>query len=211
MSVSPANQSETINVSDSRTITNVNMTNVTKLNSTNYIMWSRQVHALFDGYDLAGHLDGSVEIPPPTIDNDDVFSTNPLFLVWKRQDRLIYSALLGAISTSLQPLLSAAQTANEIWTTLSSTYAKPSRAHFKQLWQQLKHWKKEEETIDDYLLGLTTRFDQIALLGKPLDHGDQIEYVIEGLPEKYKVVIDQIEGRDTPPTLTEVHERLLNH
>ena len=54
MSVSPANQSETINVSDSRTITNVNMTNVTKLNSTNYIMWSRQVHALFDGYDLAG-------------------------------------------------------------------------------------------------------------------------------------------------------------
>ena len=25
------------------------------------------------------------------------------------------------------------------------------------------------------------------------------------------MVIDQIEGRDTPPTLTEVHERLLNH
>lgn len=139
MSASPATQSETINVSDPNTITNVNMTNVTKLNSTNYIMWSRQVHALFDGYDLAGYLDGSMVTPPPTVDTEGTLSLNPAYLLWKRQDRLIYSALIGAISTSLQPLLSVAQTASDIWTTLSSTYAKPSRAHFKQLRQQLKH------------------------------------------------------------------------
>lgn len=27
----------------------------------------------------------------------------------------------------------------------------------------------------------------------------------------YKLVVGQIEGKDTPPSITEVHERLLNH
>lgn len=198
-------------MSASHTLLNVNMTNVTKLNATNFLMWSRQVHALLDGYDLAGYVDGSMVVPSSTVTENQTSVVNPDYLLWKRQDRLIYSALLGAISTSLQPLLSTATTAAEIWSTLKSTYAKPSRAHFKQLKHQLKNWKKEAKTIHDYFQGLTTRFDQIALLGKPLDHEDQIVFVLEGLPEEYRPIIDQIEGRDTPPSLTEVHERLLNH
>lgn len=114
MSSSPAYHSETINVSDNQTILNVNMTNVTKLTSTNFVMWSRQVHALFDGYDLAGFIDGSVIIPPPTLTTEGTIATNPAYTLWKRQDRLLYSALLGAISTSLQPILSTATTAAEI-------------------------------------------------------------------------------------------------
>ena len=62
-----------------------------------------------------------------------------------------------------------------------------------------------------YFHGLTTRFDQLALLGKPLDQEDQIEHIVEGLPEDYKTVADQIVGREAPPSLTEIHEKLLNH
>lgn len=65
-------------------------------------------------------------------------------------------------------------------------------------------------TIMAYVQGLTTKFDQISLLGKPLDHEDQIDHIIAGQPEDYKPVIDQIESRETPPSITEVHERLLN-
>lgn len=111
------------------------MTNVTKLNSTNFLMWSRQVHALFDGYDLAGYLDGSVVIPPSTMTANGTTSANLAYLLWKHQDRLIYSALLGAISISIQPVLSTTATVAEIWMTLSSTYAKPSRAHYSRA-----HW-----------------------------------------------------------------------
>lgn len=56
--------------------------------------------------------------------------------------------------------------------------------------------------------GITTR---VALLGKVLDSEDQIEYVLGGLPEEYKQIVDQLESRDTPPTLSELHEKLLNH
>lgn len=90
------------------------------------------------------------------------------------------------------------------------TYSKPSRAHVKQIKQQIQSWKKGSKSINEYFQGLTTRFDELALLGKALDHEDQIEYILDGLQEEYKTMADQIDGRDTPPSLPEIHEKLLN-
>lgn len=67
------------------------------------------------------------------------------------------------------------------------------------------------KTIDKYMHGLTTLMDQLAILGKPLDHEDQVKHILDTLPAEYKHVDDQIEGKDTPPLLAKVHERLLNH
>lgn len=75
------------------------------------------------------------------------------------KDRLIYSALLGAITLPIQPLVSRALTAAQVWETIASTYAKPSRAHIKNLRNQLKLWKKESKTIDVFVQGITTRVD----------------------------------------------------
>lgn len=208
---SPALSSETIAVSTTTTLLNINMTNVTKLTSSNFLMWSRHVHAHLDGYDLAGYLDESTLVPDITITGDDgAIATNPAYTLWKRQDRLIYSALLGAITMTLQPILSTATTAAEIWTILKTTYAKPSRGHVQQIRQQLRSWKKGTKSIDEYYQGLTTRFDELALFGKALDSEDQIEHILNGLPEEYKTLADQIEGQDMPPSLTEIHEKLLN-
>ena len=198
-------------VSGTTSLLNLNMTNVTKLTATNFLMWSRQVLALLDGYDLAGYVDGSAIIPPATNDTDSVLTANPAYTIWKRQDKLIYSALLGAITVSIQPILSTAATSAQIWEILSATYAKPSRGHIKQLREKIKTWEKGTKTIDVYVQGLTTRFDQVALLGKPYDLKDQIEHILEGLQEEYKKLVDQIESRDSTPTVAELHEKLLNH
>lgn len=195
---------------NTNTVLHVNMTNVSKLTTTNYLMWSLQVRALLDGHALADHLDGSIT-PAATQTIGDLTTTNPAYTMWKRQDQLIYSTLLGAISTPLQPLVSRATASSQIWSTLASTYAKPICGHIKQHKTQLKNWVKGSKTIDEYLQGVTTRLDQLAILGKYMDHEDQVEIILEGLPEEYKPVVDQIEGKDTPPTITEIHERLLNH
>lgn len=57
--------------------------------------------------------------------------------------------------------------------------------------------------------GLAIRFDKLALLGNPVQHEEQIEFILQGLPEDYKSVVDQMEGRDVSPSLTVVHEKLL--
>ncbi|XP_019092286.1 PREDICTED: uncharacterized protein LOC109129111 [Camelina sativa] len=178
---------ESITVSDNPTLLSVNMTNVTRLTTTNFLMWSRQVHALLNGYALAGYLDGSSIPPSLTITSDvGVVSPNPAFLLWQRQDQLIYSALLGAISVSIQPILSTTETSAQIWKKLSLTYANPSRGHVQQLRQQVRQWKKGTKTIDEFVQGLVTRFDQLALLGKPIDIEDQVDYLVDGLSEDYK-------------------------
>ncbi|XP_010412615.1 PREDICTED: uncharacterized protein LOC104698941 [Camelina sativa] len=202
--------SETV-TPNSEALLNVNMTNVARLTPTNYIMWSRQVHALIDGYGLASYLDGFKVFPADTVTVDGTSSPNPAYVNCVCQEKLLYSALLGAISVSIQPILSRAHTTAEIWTTLASTYAKTSRGHIRQIKLQLKNWKEDTKTIDAYLQGLTTRFDELALLGKSLDHEDQVEIILEGLPEEYKTIVDQVEGRDTPPTITELYEKLINH
>ncbi|CAA7043636.1 unnamed protein product [Microthlaspi erraticum] len=207
---SPASGNEAI-VINNQTLLNVNMTNVTKLTTTNYLMWSRQVHALLDGYDLASYINGSTTAPSATVTNGDITSANPEYTHWIRQDKLVYSGLLGVISPTIQPLLSRASTAAEIWETLAATYAKPSRGHIKQLKHQLKSSTKGSKSIDEYVQGLTTIFDKLAILGKVIEHEDQVESILEGLPEEYKTVVDQIEGRDEPPSIADVHERLLNH
>lgn len=99
--------------------------------------------------------------------------------------------------------------AAEMWKIIAFTYAKPNIGHIQQLKHQLKQYSKGDKTIDEYLQGLTTRFDQLALLGKPIEHEDKINYILKGLPEDYKSVVDQVESRDTSPTITEVHEKLL--
>ena len=164
-----------------------------------------------DGYDLASFVDGSKPILPEVITVDGQDTPNPEYVFNKRQEKLIYSALLDAISQSIQPLLSKANTSAEIWTTLASTYANPSRGHIKQIHNQLKNWKKGTKSISEYLQGVSTRVDELALLGKVFDLEDQIEFALDGLPEEYKQISDQIESRDNPPTFNKLHEKLLNH
>ncbi|XP_010507647.1 PREDICTED: uncharacterized protein LOC104784298 [Camelina sativa] len=182
------------------------MANVTKLIPTNYLMWKLQV----SGYGLLGYLDGSIVIPSATTTTNDVTLPNPEFDLWKRQDNLLYSSLLGFISLSVQPLLSRITSSAAIWTTLAETYTQPSRGHVQQLRDQLRLWKKADRTIDEYFQGLTTHFDTLANLGKPMDHEDQIELILDGLPDDYRLIVDHIESRDAPPSLAYVHERLLN-
>lgn len=175
------------------------------------MMWSLRVHALLENYDLAHHLDGSKPPPAATITAGDITSVNPAYNLWKRQDKLIYSSLIGVISVTIQPTLARSQSTSDIWCILASIYAKASKGHIKQIKHQLKQWTKGTKSIDEYLQGLTMKFDQLALLCKHVDHEDQLEYAFEGLPEEYKTVVNQLEGRDVSPSLTEAHEKLLNH
>lgn len=170
-------------IDDSKSVLNINMVNITKLNSTNFMTWNLHFHALLDGYNLAGYIDGTTTELDKTTTLDDVITINPDHTKWRRQDRLIYSGLLGTLSPSIQALVTNTKTSRDVWKSLSATYATPSRGHIQQLRPQLKTFTKGDKTIDDYMRSLTTRFDQLALLGKSLDHEDKIEYIIDGLPE----------------------------
>lgn len=147
----------------------INLSNITKLTTTNYITWSLQIRTLLEGYDLHGFIDGTSPSSQPKVTSGDTTSTNPAYLTWKRQDRLIFFALLGAISPSLLLLLTLTYSFKEAWGLLANIYAKPSCRRIKQIKDQIKTYTKGTKRVSEYMQFIRTRADELALLGKPMD------------------------------------------
>ena len=54
------------------------------------------------------------------------------------------------------------------------------------------------------------RADQLAALGKPLDHENLIDKILNGLDDDYKTIADIVQNRKTPILFDELHEKLIN-
>lgn len=194
-------------------ITIVNFPATLKLTSTNYLGWKTQIEALLHGLDLYRYIDDTHPAPLPTTAADGTVTPHPDFQKWFRQYRLLFGALVGSLSPQIIPLITNASSSLEVWKTLASTYASPSRGHIKQLQYRLKQISKtSNQTITDYMQNVKTIVDELAILGKKLDQEDQIDVVINGLdPNTYKPVIDAIHARDSTISFNELHEKLINH
>ncbi|CAH9148740.1 unnamed protein product [Cuscuta epithymum] len=143
----------------------VNLGNVIKLSPTNYISWKLQIQSILTGYGLDGFLDGSHPCPPATINTNGVIHPNPAHVSWIRQDKLLFGALIGTLTSSVVSLITRANTTKDAWNTLSSVYAQPSRGHIKQLKSQLKKYSKGSKTITEYMHFIKNAADELALLG----------------------------------------------
>lgn len=148
--------------------------------------------------------------PDAVTTNNGLAEPNPAYLPWRRQDRLLYSAIIGAISLPVQPLVASATTTHEVWSTLNLIFGTPTRGHIKQLKFQIKSCNKGTKTISEYLRLIKTKADELALLGKPMDQEDLIEQILAGLSDDYKSEIDAINGRDCLISFSELTEKLLN-
>jgi hypothetical protein len=146
-----------------------------KITSTNYISWKLQFETLFIRYDLIGYIDGSTPCPPNTITADNITTTNPSHKLWIRQDKLLLNALIDSISPTIIPFIACAGTAQEAWTILANTYAKPSRGRIKQVKNQLKNPSKGSRTITEFLHSVKANADELAILGAPMDPEDLTE------------------------------------
>ncbi|XP_021746812.1 uncharacterized protein LOC110712647 [Chenopodium quinoa] len=189
----------------------VHFHNAIKLTPTNYIAWKTHLQATLLGYDLDKFVDGTFPSPPASITTaEGTSATNPAALPWFRQDRLVFGALVGTLSPDLVPLVSQSETAKEAWDILASTYANPSRGHFKQIKDHLAKITKGNLSISEYMQAIKQCIDRLASMGKPMDPEDIIDKVLFGLDyEVYKPVIDAVNARDSPISFEELHEKLI--
>ncbi|XP_010545858.1 PREDICTED: uncharacterized protein LOC104818098, partial [Tarenaya hassleriana] len=189
---------------------NINVSNVSKLMTMNYITWSVQIRALLQGYNLDCFLDPANN-QPATLSVDNAVTANPKYGPWFRQDRLVFSALLGSVSPSCQALIASAASSGDAWQTLATTYGRSSRGHLKQIKDQLRRFTKGTKSIDEYMHFYKVKADELSLLGKPLDHEDLLDFILVGLGDDFKPVKDVVHAKDSPMSFIELHEKLLNH
>lgn len=92
------------------------------------------MEAFLDGYDLLKYPDGSLPALSKTITTTaetQVTTENPAYQTCRRQDLLIYGALLTTFSNEVTSLVSQTKTSHGLWNLLKNTYAKAYRNHLK--------------------------------------------------------------------------------
>lgn len=123
-----ATNAETIDSTQS--LLNVNIVNITKLNSTKFMIWNLQVNTLLDGYDFAGYLVGSTWVHAQMIHNDGEATINPPYTKWRRQDRVICSGLISTLSPYLQALVTNIKSSHECGSLSAPPKILPAMATF---------------------------------------------------------------------------------
>jgi len=190
----------------------ITLGSVTKLLPTNYLNWQLQIEAFLDGHDLLKYPDGSLPAPSKTITTTaetPVTTENPAYQTWRRQDRLIYGALLTTLSNEVASLVSQTKTSHGIWTLLKNTYAKASRSHLKKLKERLRTTSKGTQSITTYMHFLKQTCDLLASLGSPVSIEDMTDYILRDLDDGYRSVIDGMNARDNPITFDDLLQKLL--
>ena len=79
-----------------------------------------------------------------------------------------------------------------------------------QIKDELKHAIKGSQEITEYMQFIKCRADQLTALGKPLDHEDLIDKILDGLDDDYKTIVDIVQNRETLILVDELHEKLIN-
>ena len=141
----------------------------------------------------------------PTIIVESKETKNPKHNHWIRQDKLLFGAFIGTLSSQLVPLVSQITTSNELFDVLHKTYATPSRGHIKQLKDQFNNTIKGNRTITEFMQAIKTCADNLATLGRKMDHEDIIGQVLFGLDSDCNNIKESINGRDNPISFEELH------
>lgn len=178
----------------------------TKLTQTNFLVWRTQVQSTLIGLGVLGYLDGTI-IAPSKLQTDG--KTNPAFLIWNRQDKIILSAMLGSCHEAIQPLISTAETAKEMWDRLVPLYANKSRSRIISLKSHLHNNPCNSRPIAEYLQDIRSTADELALAGHPISDDDLVLHVLTGLGDDYKDIGAAIKIRESSMTFGELHENLL--
>nr|GMD24035.1 Retrovirus-related Pol polyprotein from transposon RE1 [Ipomoea batatas] len=138
--------------------------------------------------------------------------TSSNYFTWKIQLEaiLIGYDLKHFIYGTIGPHILSARTSREAWNILANTYARPTRDHIKQLKDQLKNIIKGGSTVTEYMHHIKRVVDELVILGKPMEHEDITDKILDGLDSDYQSVINAVNGRDSIISFEELHEKLIN-
>ncbi|CAH9121857.1 unnamed protein product [Cuscuta epithymum] len=202
--------------SDTEVITLTAPTNLPiKLTAANFPVWRKQVETTFTGFDLLGYITGTLR-PPPKFTDEANKVPNPCYFTWYRQDQILISAILGSCTESVQPLLSSANTAQEAWDILASSYASASPGRILALKSKLSKNPRGTRSIAEYMKDMQQIASDLALAKSPVSDADLLISIVNQLGDSYQSIVSALRVRNTPTTMLELsgiledHERLLH-
>ncbi|KAJ1422579.1 gag-polypeptide of LTR copia-type [Sesbania bispinosa] len=182
-----------------------------KLDETNFLVWKHEAISTIKGYKLQKFITKDGGMPKKFLTNEDeeLENLNTEFVNWEQQDQLLISWLLASMSKRLTTRVVGCEYTHQIWKKLETFFTSQTRSKVKQLKDQLKNIKKNEK-ISEYLLSIKEIVDMFFAVGSPLNNEEQIEAILDGLPEGYDSLINTIISRSNSCSFEEVEALLMS-
>lgn len=79
----------------------------------------------------------------------------------------------------------------------------------RQFRSELKNTKKGTRTINEYVLRIKAIVDSLVAVGDTITEQDQIDAILEGLPEEYSPFVMIMYGRTDPISVTDLESLLM--
>lgn len=172
------------------------------LNGTNYATWKVQCRMALIKDGLWGIVDGRENAPT---EEREI----PKFNL--RRDRALATIVLSVEPTLLYLLGPDPEDPTEVWKKLADQFQKKTWSNKLTLRRKLYDLKlKDGQSVQKHVKALTEIFDELAIIGDPLDDESKVVHLLASLPDSYDMLVTALEASAEVPKLEVVTERLLH-
>ncbi|KAL4301756.1 hypothetical protein GQ457_10G016470 [Hibiscus cannabinus] len=181
------------------------------LDDLNFLLWKQQILLAVRSHRLEKLLLGKVKAPPESVrDDNDELIENEEYELFVAQDSALASWLLSTISPHLLSQFVGAETASEIWSTVTKYFASRSTTTIMSLHYKLKSLKKGDLSMRTYISQIKEVCDSLAACGNPISEVEKIATILNGLPMEYKPFVAVITASREPFNLDGVVSVLID-
>jgi histone deacetylase 1/2 len=181
-----------------------------KLDEKNYLLWHQQV----EGVIISHKLHRFVVNPqiPAKYDSEaarELDEVSAAYDAWLVQDQMLFTWLLSTLAESVLPRTISCRHAFQVWDEIHNYFTAQTKAKIRQLRSELKTVKKGTKTITEFILRVRAVANTLISIGDSVSEQDQIDSILDGLPEEYNPFVMMMYGRSDSPSLFDVEGLLL--
>ncbi len=160
---------------------------IVQLSGANYATWKIQCKMALMKEHLWGLVSGSEKLPAYSTAEEKA-----AFL--KKKERALAIVVL-AVEPSLLYLLGEPEEPDVVWKTLQGQFQRKTWANKLSLRRRLYSTKLEiGGSVKDHIRELTEIFNEMAVIGDPVEEEDRVVHLLASLPEDYNMLVTALEA-----------------
>jgi hypothetical protein len=148
-----------------------------------------------------GYVDGSITRPA---------ESGKAQTTWDSKDQLALSSIALGLKLSEQEHIYNCTTAKAAWDQLEEIYSGTGMHRLLSLMKRLTHSKLEKQGMKDYMREVRQTANEIAEIGHKLSNAIVITYILNGLPEKYRYLVVNLESQVESINFQDLTARLVD-
>ena len=171
------------------------------LEDNNYGTWKVQVKMALLRESLWSIVNGS-EIEPTEAGPREKYAI--------RRDRALATIVLS-VSPKLLYLIGDPVDPSVVWNKLSDQFQRKTWANKLRLRRKLCNLRLHDgDSMQAHLKEMLEIYEELSVIGEPLDETDKVIYLLSSLPESYSTLVTALEANEAVPKIEMVTERLFH-